>query len=31
MASQGQIKFYRDAGQLLRVVDVGQVEGRRAA
>jgi hypothetical protein len=31
MASQGQIKFYGDDGQLLRVVDLGQVDGKRAA
>jgi hypothetical protein len=30
-ASQGQIKFYGDEGRLLRAVDVGQAEGRRAA
>jgi hypothetical protein len=31
IASQGQIKFYGDDGQLLRVVDLGQVDGKRAA
>jgi hypothetical protein len=31
IASQGQIKFYGDDGQVLRVVDVGQAEDKRAA
>jgi hypothetical protein len=31
IASQGQIKFYGGEGQLLRVVDVGQADGKRAA
>jgi hypothetical protein len=31
IASQGQIKFYGDQGQLLRVLDVGQADGMRAA
>jgi hypothetical protein len=31
IASQGQIKFFGDDGQSLRVVNVGQVEGKRLA
>jgi hypothetical protein len=31
IASQGQIKFYDDDGQLLRVLDVGQAQDKRAA
>jgi hypothetical protein len=31
IASQGQIKFYGDDGQLLRVLDLGQAEDKRAA
>jgi hypothetical protein len=31
IASLGQIKFYGDEGQLLRVLDVGQADGMRAA
>jgi hypothetical protein len=30
-ASQGQIKFYDDQGQLLRVLDVVQANDKRAA
>jgi hypothetical protein len=31
IASQGQIKFYGDDGQLLRVVDLSQAQDKRAA
>jgi hypothetical protein len=31
MASQGRITFYGDDGQLLRMLDLGQAEGKRAA
>jgi hypothetical protein len=31
IASQGQIKFYDDQGQLLRVLDVVQADDKRAA
>jgi hypothetical protein len=31
IASQGQIKFYGDDGQVLRVLDVGQADDKRAA
>jgi hypothetical protein len=31
IASQGQIKFYGDGGQLLRVLDLGLADGKRAA
>jgi hypothetical protein len=31
MASQGQIKFHDDQGQLLRALDLGQADGKRAA
>jgi hypothetical protein len=31
IASQGQIKFYGDDGQVLRVLDVGQADGKRTA
>jgi hypothetical protein len=31
IASQGRIKFFGNEGQLLRVLDVGQVDGKRAA
>jgi hypothetical protein len=31
IANQGQIKFYDDEGDLLRVLDVGQAEDKRAA
>jgi hypothetical protein len=31
IASRGQIKFYGDDGEALRVVDLSQAEGKRAA
>jgi hypothetical protein len=31
IASQGQIKFYGDDGQVLRMLDLGQMDGKRAA
>jgi hypothetical protein len=31
MASQGQIKFYGDDGRVLRVVEVGQDDTKKAA
>jgi hypothetical protein len=31
IASQGQIKFYGAEGQLLRMVDLGLADGKRAA
>ena len=31
IASQGQVKFYGDDGQLLRVLDVGQAGEKKAA
>jgi hypothetical protein len=31
IASQGQIKFYGDDGQMLRVLDISQAQDKRAA